>query len=995
MHFRWAKRTTRDNETDDKNYDHLPLSRLHVDPERGILSPISAHHFNVTVECKGLRPSLYSAVLKLFAEDIPLTAISPELQLPVETCTNRRRNANSSVDVWVAGVEVRLQYSIDNEKETVAKCCETSGSLTESTSSYEYCQCGEEGIEEMAERITYSLCPCQLMMEELFSHYDMFNLKQFEPYLWEHIISVGIIRPTRSLYIGIEQTYQLSVKNLSDKSMTFSWGDAEGLDVDKLQLCVSPQNGTVAAKGTEEVKITAVPVQEGIVQFLHMPCFVDGTQKIIMLMIECAIEPLCITFYLPQNDSDVFKWKTNFTRVEWRMENLYMASYMEEKSKGAMNLLDKYKMQVERELMNMNLDQGDFLKDASTSTLTSDLTGSGLEVEHFPSARTSETIKMDNSSSGEGNYGEEITACYNVVPYSETILPAPTQPIIIEFLNLPYRKVQKKTFIIKNETAIPTDFWISVKNFHPDKCSCEEQILENRVKFMFKQAFGQTRNVIEETLSRVKRPDSGVVIYVDPLSSDLDPFLAVPVDIYVLADTWGVYVDELEISITGLPRYTIAIYIEVVEPPISLSIAQSTPTAVPLLNYGLEPVGGRLPTRRVLIKNTSGLPLVINWHVFLIKPNTTEKTPPISVVYDICTPFTDELSKELKVCKLLRHREVFMKRRVTIDKSAVSSTHGILYRPTIVNDTLAGLLKMNSDISDQMKDTDERRKSSIVSTKTMHDKPPEKVERVHLNAAKRILKYLCSQDNATSDTNTEQDDAEYEDIEFRISIMPYYGEVNNNVCTVEPKEMFMIPKHSDTIDINIYPDKCVSHGHFEGEFVCKVLGLIRIAPIDKYQDNQFYRPDGMYLSPVEFDIATTTFKTQLMFDISRTDRTFTCCINNVMTSRSKQLEMTKTYFFYNNQDALTNIVMETYYPFQIKSTSVYSNTDAPIPLAGFTISGHGCAQVEIACKVDEELINTILHTNKAQEFRNSVITLKEPLHILYPDNTNQETWTDH
>nr|XP_033340353.1 uncharacterized protein LOC117228620 isoform X3 [Megalopta genalis] len=990
MYFRWTKRMTRDNETDGKNYEHLSLNRLRVDPERGILSPISAHHFNVTVECKGLPPKLYSAVLKLIVEDIPLAAISPELQLHVETCTNRRRKATSSVDVWVAAVEVRLQYSTVDEIKTVAKSGETSSSVTVSTSSYEYCRCDGDDIEEIAEGITCDLCPCKLTMEEMFSHYDMFDLKQFEPYLWKRIISVGIIRPTRALYIGVEQTYLLSVKNLSDKSMTFSWGDAEGLDVDKLKLCVCPQNGTVAAKDTEEVKITVVPVQEGIVQFLRVPCFVDGTQKIIMLTIECAIEPLCVTFYLPQNDSDVFKWKTNFTRVEWRVENLYMASCMEEKSKGAMNLLDKYKIRAERKLTNMNLDQGDFLKDVSANTSATDLDAAGLEVEYFPSTRTSETVKMDNFSTGEGSYGEDITACYDMVPFSETILPSPTQPVVIEFLNLPLKRVQKKTFIIKNETAIPTDFSVSVKNFHPVQCSCEEQIIENRVNFMFKQAFGQTRNTIGEMLNRVKQPDSGVVIYLDPLSSDLDPFVAVPVDIYVLADTWGIYVDELEISITGLPRYTLAIYIEVVEPPISLSITRSTRTAVPVLNYGLEPVGSRLHTRRVLISNTSSVPLVIDWHVFLIKPVTTEKIPPINVVYDICTPFTDDLSKELKICKLLRHREVFMKRRVTIDKNAVvPSTHGILYKPTIMNDTLVGLLKDNSDISDKEKDICDQLESSIVSTKTMRDKTPEKVEQLHMNAVKRILKYLCSQDNATSDT--ERSDADYEeDVEFRISVLPYYGEVNDNVCTVEPREMFMIPKHNDTIDINIYPDKCVSHGHFEGEFVCKVLGLIRIAPIDKYQDNQYYRSDGPYLSPVEFDVATTAFKPRLIFDISKTDRTFTCCINNVIQSRSKQLEITKTYFFYNNQDALTNVVMETYYPFHIKSTSVYSVTNPPTPLSGVSISGHGCAQVEIACNVDEELINTILHTDKVQEFRNSVITLKEPLHILYPDNTNQE-----
>lgn len=70
----------------------------------------------------------------------------------------------------------------------------------------------------------------------------------------------------RTLYIGIEETYVLSVKNLSDKSMMYSWGEANGSDAEKMKLCVCPQNGTLTAKNTEKMKITVVPMKE--VQYL-------------------------------------------------------------------------------------------------------------------------------------------------------------------------------------------------------------------------------------------------------------------------------------------------------------------------------------------------------------------------------------------------------------------------------------------------------------------------------------------------------------------------------------------------------------------------------------------------------------------------------------------------------------------------------------------------------------------------------------------------------
>lgn len=92
----------------------------------------------------------------------------------------------------------------------------------------------------------------------------------------------------------------------------------------------------------------------------------------------------------------------------------------------------------------------------------------------------------------------------------------------------------------------------------------------------------------EEIVYRMKQPDSGVVVYVDPLNSSIGPFEAIPVDVYVFADTWGIYVDELEINITGLPQYTLGICIQVLESPISLSIGGSS-SKIPIIKYAREP----------------------------------------------------------------------------------------------------------------------------------------------------------------------------------------------------------------------------------------------------------------------------------------------------------------------------------------------------------------------------------------------------------------------
>ncbi|KZC04785.1 Deleted in lung and esophageal cancer protein 1 [Dufourea novaeangliae] len=945
MHFRWKKRKIRYDEDKEKSYNNMPLKYLRIDPVHGILSPTSVHYFNVTVECRDLHPNLYAAVLQLYVEDIPLAAISKKLELHTERCVNKRRKCLTSVDIMVADLVVWSQYTMDNK----SKMC--------------------------------------VMTDEMISHYDIVNFKQFEPLAWERIISTGIVRPTKTLHIGIEETFVLLVKNFSENSLAYSWGEANGSDKAMVKLCVCPENGVVGAKSTEEMKITLVPVKEGIVQYLHVPCFVGDSQRIVLLAIECSIDPLRVTFYLPLSNPEIFEWETNFTRIEWRVDSLRMALDTADLTKRGMKLLDRYKTRDERELMNTNLDQGDVLKDASAGPSVSDAEESG--VESSLSTRTSEIIKMSDFATEELERTEDNISPGHVVPFHETTLPAPTQPVVIEFLGLSLQKAVKKTFVIKNETPIPTSFRIWMKNFYPIQCHCENQTRKDNIKLIYKQAFGHNKSIVEETLCRVKQPDAGVVIYVDPLSSDLDPFQAVSVDVYVFADTWGVYVDELDINITGLPRYTLAICVQVVDPPISLSIAQPNSTSLPVIKYGTEEIGNRLMSRKIYLKNTSVVPVAIDWHVFLIQPTRTQ-TLPFNVILDVCTPFTDALSKELRDSKHRSKSETHTEKHITVErKSKTTNSDDVIG----INDSVADLL---SNVTNTYSDTTLPSYLTLGTNSTwiLNNKNSDKAKPSTVDVSSNVIwwtkdhhEYMEDDTRVDSHQTKTTEDL---DIEFKISILPYYGEADKDFCTVTPTETFILPKSNETVNISICPDKCTNNGNFKGEFSCKVLGFLRIAPSDKYRDNQYSRPDGNYLHPIEFDVTATFVKPRLLFNISEADRTFTCCVNDVIQTKRKKLELKKTFFFYNNQTNVIKVVMETYNPFHIKSTSIYVEKDPCKPTVGMCVNGHGCAEVEIVCTVNEELINTILHTSKTEEFRNSIITLRESLVIIYSDKGNQE-----
>ncbi|KAG7189656.1 hypothetical protein KM043_017333 [Ampulex compressa] len=107
--FRWQKREVRGKGNRLPEHNHFPLKNLDVEPSTGVFPPSSVICFTVIAVLLDLSSNRYSAVLQLYAEDIPLASVPETLKLHVEDCKSKRRNCSTSVDVWVADIEVWLQ----------------------------------------------------------------------------------------------------------------------------------------------------------------------------------------------------------------------------------------------------------------------------------------------------------------------------------------------------------------------------------------------------------------------------------------------------------------------------------------------------------------------------------------------------------------------------------------------------------------------------------------------------------------------------------------------------------------------------------------------------------------------------------------------------------------------------------------------------------------------------------------------------------------------
>ncbi|XP_076170821.1 uncharacterized protein LOC143148404 [Ptiloglossa arizonensis] len=147
--------------------------------------------------------------------------------------------------------------------------------------------------------------------------------------------------------------------------------------------------------------------------------------------------------------------------------------------------------------------------------------------------------------------------------------------------------------------------------------------------------------------------------------------------------------------------------------------------------------------------------------------------------------------------------------------------------------------------------------------------------------------------------------------------------------------------------------------------------------------------DGQHLGPIEIDVTANIIKPQLVFNIPKYDRTFTCSVTDVIQRRWKPLVLKKTFYFYNNDSNLINVSFETFHPFYIDSISIYAETNPCKIIRDVCISDHGCAEVVVSCIIQEDLIETLLNTNKSQDLQNTVVTLKELLLIIHTDNSTQ------
>ncbi|XP_043685305.1 uncharacterized protein LOC122637324 [Vespula pensylvanica] len=914
MFFRWEKYSVKvnqqnemENEIEGENDDENFADYFYIVPKSGMFLASAVLNFKIviTISSINLPHDHIYGFLQLYVEDIPQAAISKTHKFStIESQTRRRVCTTNSVDILVADIKlIQTLYdtSIKKKSDEYIDILEDEGIL-EIDISQTIMKKEWSDLNIYGDRIC-TLMPA-LMLEELFSTLDIIDIKTIKSLICEPIIiSHGVLRPLR-LFIGIKEIFTVNIKNVTTTSVSYSWGNPVGSDCLKLQLIFCCESGCIPAGVTESIQIICCPIEEGYVESLYIPCYVNYSQKIIFLQVECEIKSFYVTFHIPYSDdilktSDIyFEWHTSSISVRpnlLALQNLMLNKIISEKD-DTINNLQKY---------------------------------------------YSESFEMIQSiyyeKTGEADYEEE-EAFNQLVPFNKFI--SICHPVTIEFLEVPLGVATKRTFLIKNETSIKSSFWLKINNFYPVYITDKGKIKKDMMQSIYKMIISHHT---EDIWDEIKQPNSGILIYVNPFITELTPYKDVFVDIYVFVDTWGIYTDELEINILGLPPYILSICVQVTKMPISFPICEKTQLKIPMCRFGILPASSQKEIRKIFIRNSSSVPLIINWQIVL----TGSYSMPFNLILHMRTHFTNNLAMALRKLKDKNENEKLQRKRleVYVDENNCQMLND---SPCIVST-----------------DSDSNYESDIFEYEMCSNI------------------FDCQYDSQINKSGT---------TEFQVDLIPN-NLIDSNICTIYPDETFIPPKGKTYVEIKIFPNKCPLYKD-RYQLFCNALGFIQVAPMDKYKKRHYCRHNSL-LTPLMIQIEAQIVLSRLTYDIPKFDRLFTFYADDVMRSSHRTMKIKKIYVFYNKGEIPIFVKFEITDPFTIDY--IHNHYKINRYVKEICIDGWTSIEVHVACSVDAMLIEEIIETKKdtSSQYRlgfskhtNNWFN-KGQLRIIYTDYSSQ------
>ncbi|CAH1969264.1 unnamed protein product [Acanthoscelides obtectus] len=351
-----------------------------------------------------------------------------------------------------------------------------------------------------------------------------------------------IICPMKLMYVDIPTQIKFTVENRSPITACFCLNKPYGTDIDKISLKLSPHSAIM--KPNEIVEITAIiqSSEVGIFENTFIPCFFSLAQSPIVIRVLCAVDTLHVFFYLPEGSSSSFK------KVIWPPKIVYEYGWSLGCPCEAENCLDC---------------ASEYLSSSST------LTDVRQYQQSFPSNYMKEHLEYDGCNISTESSVSEISAGGSLVAilkeqFGEDFL---LQSNKVE-VKVTASKPTSVVIYIENITPIATKFAIEAQNFPAKK-----NYNPSWTTLKFQKAKYIWNSLIDT--------DHGILVQPDIEHSDLKGFGWIKLNLWIYANTWGIYLEEIIVDIEDTPSFSFALLIDVTGIPIEFPMAKNAITKYP------------------------------------------------------------------------------------------------------------------------------------------------------------------------------------------------------------------------------------------------------------------------------------------------------------------------------------------------------------------------------------------------------------------------------
>nr|CAI5824907.1 unnamed protein product [Callosobruchus analis] len=350
-----------------------------------------------------------------------------------------------------------------------------------------------------------------------------------------------ILCPLNLMYLDIPIQMKFTIENRSPIIGCFCLAKPYGLDCHKILLKLTPQSAIL--KPNEIVEVTAIlqSSEVGIFENIFVPCFFSPAQSPIVIRVLCAVDTLHVFFFLPE-------FEGSFKKVIWPPKVVYEYDW---------SLSCPCEMESCLAHASENVSVSTTLTDILNYSINLDPPEEQLEFEGGNLSTETSVTELSETGSLVAILKEQFGDNYLL------------QSNKVE-VKVPISKPTNVVIYIENVTPINTEFAIEVQNFPVKK-----DYKPSWLTLKFEKSMHIWNSLIDN--------DNGILVQPDIEHRELKGFGWMKVNLWIYANTWGIYSEDVIIDLLDTPSFCFSLLIDVTGIPVEFPMALNAITKYPVV----------------------------------------------------------------------------------------------------------------------------------------------------------------------------------------------------------------------------------------------------------------------------------------------------------------------------------------------------------------------------------------------------------------------------